>query len=83
MNGLRAIEEVVAQYSNPAQIAVAGGPLAASLTARLFWGRNKVLKYATAVCTAWLGVKTLAGPVNDLIGGQFGNLHQVFSGFGG
>ena len=63
-------------------MAVAGGPLAATLLARLVLGKNKLLNLATAGSGAWLAVKTVSGPVLGVVTEHFGDLHQVFARFG-
>ena len=82
LSSLRELQKVVGQYTSPAQIALAGGPLAGSMAVRLFAGKSKILRFATFGSGAWLAVKTVSGPVLGLITEQFGSLHQVFSGFG-
>jgi hypothetical protein len=78
IGSLRDLQNAVSQYTNPADLAVAGGPLAASMVARVFVAKNKMLKIATVGSGIWFAVKEVSGPAMGVITDNFGYLQQIF-----
>ena len=60
-------------------MAVAGGPLAASIGARIIFPGNKAMAMLVRGAAAWLVIKVLIGPMMDLVRQYVTQLIQITS----
>ena len=73
---LQSLPSVAAQLPW-ATIGISCGPLAASMLARLLFGRNPAMLMCVRAASAWLAIKVLIVPMIHMAQGQTGYLVQL------
>jgi len=63
--------------ANAGIIGIAGGPLTASLLARMLFGRSKGMMYLVSGASAWLAIRVILGPFMQMAKDNIGYLAQL------